>query len=116
MENSLILFIGPPALFQLYVDYGRLTEATNLLLEYMKSFASSKPADVLKRKKVSGVWFPYTTMERLWWELEKSMNSGWMLEQCQKLKEQLHQALLKHLKLLKVDSDDFLCNWMKEIE
>ncbi|CAA7046484.1 unnamed protein product [Microthlaspi erraticum] len=94
------------SLFQLYVDYGRLTEATNLLLEYMESFASSKPAEVLKRKKVSGVWFPYTTVERLWWELEKTMNSGRMLEQCQKLKEQLHQALLNHLKLLKVDSDD----------
>ncbi|VVB11793.1 unnamed protein product [Arabis nemorensis] len=97
---------SPASLFQLYVDYGRLTEATNLLLEYMESFASSKPAEVLKRKKVSGVWFPYTTVERLWWELEKSMNSGRMLEQCQKLKGQLHQALLKHLKLLKVDSDD----------
>ncbi|XP_024008157.1 nuclear pore complex protein NUP160 [Eutrema salsugineum] len=97
---------SPASLFQLYVDYGRLTEATNLLLEYMESFASSKPAEVLKRKKVSGVWFPYTTVERLWWELEKTMNSGRMLEQCKKLKGQLHQALLNHLKLLKVDSDD----------
>ncbi|KAG5397708.1 hypothetical protein IGI04_019522 [Brassica rapa subsp. trilocularis] len=97
---------SPASLFQLYVDYGRLTEATNLLLEYMESFASSKPAEVLKRKKVSGVWFPYTTVERLWWALEKTMNSGRMLEQCQKLKGQLQQALLNHLKLLKVDSDD----------
>lgn len=32
---------SPASLFQLYVDYGRLTEATNLLLEYMESFASS---------------------------------------------------------------------------
>ncbi|CAH8297272.1 unnamed protein product [Eruca vesicaria subsp. sativa] len=97
---------SPASLFQLYVDYGRLTEATNLLLEYMESFASSKPAEVLKRKKVSGVWFPYTTVERLWWALEKTMNSGRMVEQCQKLKGQLQQALLNHLKLLKVDSDD----------
>ncbi|XP_023645299.1 nuclear pore complex protein NUP160 isoform X3 [Capsella rubella] len=89
---------SPASLFQLYVDYGRLTEATNLLLEYMESFASSKPAEVLKRKKVSGVWFPYTTVERLWWELEKTINSGRMSKQCQKLKAQLHQ--------LKVDSDD----------
>ncbi|KAL1222173.1 Nuclear pore complex protein [Cardamine amara subsp. amara] len=97
---------SPASLFQLYVDYGRLTEATNLLLEYLDSFASSKPAEILKRKKASGVWFPYTTVERLWWELEKTMNSGRMFEQCKKLKEQLHQALLNHLKLLKVDSDD----------
>lgn len=32
---------SPASLLQLYVDYGRLTEATNLLLEYMESFASS---------------------------------------------------------------------------
>lgn len=32
---------SPASLFQLYVDYGRLTEATNLLLEYMEAFASS---------------------------------------------------------------------------
>jgi len=32
---------SPASLFQLFVDYGRLTEATNLLLEYMEAFASS---------------------------------------------------------------------------
>ncbi|KAF8378928.1 hypothetical protein HHK36_028353 [Tetracentron sinense] len=31
---------GPASLFQLYVDCGRYTEATNLLLEYIESFAS----------------------------------------------------------------------------
>lgn len=62
--------------------------------------SKQKPAEVLKRKKVSGVWFPYTTVERLWWALEKTMNSGRMLEQCQKLKGQLQQALLNHLKLV----------------
>jgi len=36
---------SPASLFQLYVDYGRLTEATNLLLEYMESFASSVSYD-----------------------------------------------------------------------
>ncbi|KAL0753645.1 hypothetical protein Bca101_091313 [Brassica carinata] len=123
---------SPASLFQLFVDYGRLTEATNLLLEYMEAFASSellqrlrqdinpqfillhlsiscihmKPAEILKRKKVSGVWFRYTIVERLWWALEKTINSGRMVEQCQKLKGQLHQALLNHLKLLKVDSVD----------
>ncbi|KAF3494081.1 hypothetical protein DY000_02053061 [Brassica cretica] len=97
---------SPASLFQLFVDYGRLTEATNLLLEYMEAFASSKPAEILKRKKVSGVWFRYTIVERLWWALEKTINSGRMVEQCQKLKGQLHQALLNDLKLLKVDSVD----------
>lgn len=31
---------NPASLFRLYVDYGRYTEATNLLLEYIESFAS----------------------------------------------------------------------------
>ena len=31
---------NPASLFRLYVDYGRFTEATNLLLEYTESFAS----------------------------------------------------------------------------
>lgn len=31
---------NPALLFQLYVDYGRYREATNLLLEYIGSFAS----------------------------------------------------------------------------
>ncbi|CDY23094.1 hypothetical protein HID58_079982 [Brassica napus] len=77
---------SPASLFQLFVDYGRLTEATNLLLEYMEAFASS--------------WKDYG------WALEKTINSGRMVEHCQKLKGQLHQALLNHLKLLKVDSVD----------
>ena len=31
---------NPALLFRIYVDYGRYTEATNLLLEYIESFAS----------------------------------------------------------------------------
>lgn len=31
---------NPAALFRLYVDYSRYAEATNLLLEYIESFAS----------------------------------------------------------------------------
>lgn len=32
--------LSPASLFQLYVEYGRYTDATNLLLEYIDSFAS----------------------------------------------------------------------------
>ncbi|KAI3496200.1 hypothetical protein L1887_38554 [Cichorium endivia] len=35
------------SLFQFYVDYGRYAEATNLLLHYIKSVASLRPADVV---------------------------------------------------------------------
>lgn len=31
---------NPALLFRLYVDYGRYTEATNLLLEYIESYVS----------------------------------------------------------------------------
>lgn len=31
---------SPATLLRLYVDYGRYTEATNLLLEYIEAFAS----------------------------------------------------------------------------
>jgi len=31
----------PAALFRLYINYGRHAEATNLLVEYLESFASS---------------------------------------------------------------------------
>lgn len=32
--------VNPASLFRLYVDYGRYAEATNLLLEYIESYAS----------------------------------------------------------------------------
>ncbi|KAI3983809.1 hypothetical protein MKX01_011517 [Papaver californicum] len=93
-------------LFRLYVDYGRFTEATNLLLEYIQAFASLRPVDILKRKKMSAVWFPYTMIERLWCQLEEWKSSGHNSDQCDKLQKLLHGALLNHLKQIKVDSHD----------
>ncbi|KAK1430067.1 hypothetical protein QVD17_12562 [Tagetes erecta] len=97
---------SPASLFQLYVDYGRYPEATNLLLHYIESVASLRPADVIRRKKTFAVWFPYTTIERLWCKLGDLISSGHMVEQCEKLRGMLHMALLNHFKQLKVDSDD----------
>ncbi|XVE89260.1 hypothetical protein DITRI_Ditri19aG0188900 [Diplodiscus trichospermus] len=97
---------SPASLFQLYVDYGRYTEATNLFLEYVEVFASTRPMDIINRKKPSTVWFPYNTLERLWCQLEGLISSGHMVDQCDKLKRLLHGALVNHLKQLKVDSDD----------
>ncbi|PQQ07945.1 hypothetical protein Pyn_11863 [Prunus yedoensis var. nudiflora] len=56
---------NPALLFQLYVDYGRYREATNLLLEYIGLFASMRPADIINRKRPFAVWFPYTAVQRL---------------------------------------------------
>ncbi|KAA8545345.1 hypothetical protein F0562_020129 [Nyssa sinensis] len=94
------------SLFRLYVDYGRYVEATNLLLEYIESFSSKRPAEIILRKRPCAVWFPYTAVERLWCQLEELISLGHMIDQCEKLKKLLHGALQSHLNLLKVDSDD----------
>ncbi|CAI8602479.1 unnamed protein product [Vicia faba] len=97
---------NPASLFQLYVNYGRYAEATYLLLEYLESFASMRPADIVKRKRPFALWFPYTTIEQLLYQLEESIRMGHMVDHCDKLKKMLHGSLLHHLKILKVDSDD----------
>ncbi|XP_012434290.1 nuclear pore complex protein NUP160 isoform X3 [Gossypium raimondii] len=94
------------SLFRLYVDYGRYTEATNLFLEYVEAFASTRPVDIINRKRSSAVWFPYNTVERLWCQLEGLIKSGHMVDQSDKLKSLLYKSLLNHLKQLKVDSVD----------
>lgn len=99
---------NPALLFQLYVDYGRYREATNLLLEYVGSFASMRPADIINRKRPFAVWFPYTAVQRLWCQLEEMISLGHMVDQCNKLKNLLHGALLSHFELVKVDSEDVL--------
>ncbi|KAL5211508.1 hypothetical protein ABZP36_022355 [Zizania latifolia] len=98
----------PAALFRLYINYGRHAEATNLLVEYLESFASSRPVDVLHRKKMSAAWFPYTAIERLWCQLEEMQSAGHSVDQCDKLKKLLHGALMSHLQQVVVDSDDVL--------
>lgn len=103
---------NPASLFCLYVNYGRFVEATNLLLEYIESLASLKPTDVICRKRPCSIWFPYTSVERLWLQLEESIRLGHMIDQCEKLKRLLQGALLKHLNLVKVDSDDVQCSAM----
>ncbi|KAK1370532.1 nuclear pore complex protein NUP160 [Heracleum sosnowskyi] len=99
---------SPASLLQLYVDYGRYAEATNLLLEYIESVASLRPVDIIRRKKAAGVWFPYTTIERLWYRLEEMISSGHMIDHCEKLKKLIEGSLRNHLNMLKVDSDDVL--------
>lgn len=98
----------PAALFRLYTNYGRHAEAANLLVEYLDSFASSRPMDVLHRKKMSAAWFPYTTVERFWCQLEEMQSAGHSADQCDRLKKLLHGALMNHLQQVVVDSEDVL--------
>lgn len=99
---------SPALLFQLYVDYGRYPEATNLLLHYIESLTSLRPADVIRRKRTFAVWFPYTTIERLWCKLGELIKSGHMVDQCEKLRALLQTALQKHFQQLNIDSDDVM--------
>ncbi|KAL3729190.1 hypothetical protein ACJRO7_026308 [Eucalyptus globulus] len=97
---------NPASLFQLFVDYERYTEATHLLLEYIESFASVRPAHVIHRKRPSAMWFPYSTVERLWCHLEELTRSDHMAGQWQKLQKLLHTTLLSHLKQVLSSSVD----------
>ncbi|KAJ1277864.1 hypothetical protein BS78_04G035900 [Paspalum vaginatum] len=98
----------PAALFRLYINYGRNAEATNLLVEYLESFASSRAANVLHRKKMSAAWFPYTAIERLWCQLAEMQRAGHSVDQCDRLKKLLDGALSNHLQQVVVDSKDVL--------
>lgn len=98
---------SPASLLCLYIEYGRYNEATNLLLKYMGAYASMRPVDIINRKRPFATWFPYTLMERLWCQLDDlaNSNSGLVVDQCDKLKRLLREALFNHLKLLKEDSE-----------
>uniref|UniRef100_A0A7N0SZS4 NUP160 C-terminal TPR domain-containing protein n=1 Tax=Kalanchoe fedtschenkoi TaxID=63787 RepID=A0A7N0SZS4_KALFE len=97
---------SPAMLFQIYVACGRYTEATNLLLEYIESCAATRPSDIIHRKKASAIWFPYTKIQHLCFQLDQMIKSGRMVDQCNKLKGRIYTALEKHLKMVKVDSED----------
>lgn len=97
---------NPASLLRLYVDYGRLPEATNLLLEFIESYASTRPNELVRRKRPSAVWFPYTTIERLWVQLEEHISKNYKVDQCQKMKTLLQGALQGHLSKLREDSAD----------
>lgn len=59
-----------------------------------------RPVDIIHRKKMSAIWFPYTTIEHLWCQLEETKSSGHMVDQCDKLKRILQGALGSHLNLV----------------
>lgn len=59
-----------------------------------------RPADIIRRKKPFAVWFPYTTVERLLYQLEELIKMGHMVDQCDKLKKMLHGSLHSHLMLV----------------
>lgn len=59
-----------------------------------------RPADIIRRKRPFALWFPYTTIERLLYQLEELIRMGHMVDHCDKLKKMLHGSLLNHLKMV----------------
>ncbi|GKA89298.1 nuclear pore complex protein NUP160 isoform X2 [Tanacetum coccineum] len=99
---------SPASLFQLYVDYGRYAEATNLLLHYIEAFTSLGPAGTIHMEETFALWFPYTTIERLWFILGELIKSGHKVAQCEEQKSVLKAALRKYFRQLNLDPDAVL--------
>ncbi|XP_078447817.1 SUPPRESSOR OF AUXIN RESISTANCE1 isoform X2 [Wolffia australiana] len=100
----------PATLLRLYIDYGRYAEATTVLLEYLESMNSTRPGEILRRKRMSAIFFPYTAIERLWCLLDEAQSSGHLVDECDRLKGLMKAALLDHLNQVKVDSEDALAS------
>jgi len=94
----------PAALLRIYLDFDRLAEATNLVLEYFRAWTNLRPADVIKRKHMCAVWFPYTLLDRL----QSCLSTSSDLAIREKLQDSLKCALQSHFKQVKVDSDDVM--------
>ncbi|CAM8909130.1 unnamed protein product [Rhodiola kirilowii] len=75
---------------------------TNLLLEYIESYATIRPNDIVHRKKTSAAWFPYTTVEHLCFQLDQMIKLGRMVDQCNKLKMQIYTTWKNILRCLKL--------------
>jgi hypothetical protein len=59
-----------------------------------------RPEDIVRRKRPFALWFPYTTIEQLLYQLEELIRMGHMVDHCDKLKKMLHGSLLNHLKMV----------------
>ncbi|CAM6030468.1 unnamed protein product [Sphagnum balticum] len=92
----------PAALLRIYLDFERFAEATSLVLEYIQAWSSLRPADIIKRKHMCAVWFPYTLLDRL----QRCLASSSDTELRENLQGSLKIALQNHFKQVKVDSDD----------
>ena len=54
------------------------------------------PAGIIHMEETSAVWFPYTTIERLWSKLGELIKSGHNTSQCEEQKSLLKAALRKY--------------------
>eukprot|EP00250_Pteridium_aquilinum_P008072 c17647_g1_i1 orf=202-4674(+) len=93
---------NPSALLRIYLDFGRVTEAAMLFLDYVKAWSNLLPGDVIKRKKMCGVWFPYTLVDRL----KGCLSELKRCEQVERLERLLESSLSRHFDQAHTDSSD----------
>ncbi|KAJ7548231.1 hypothetical protein O6H91_07G003400 [Diphasiastrum complanatum] len=99
----------PAALLRIYIDHERVLEATSLLMEFLKAWASLRPVDVIKRKSMCAVWFPYTLIDRLQGRLsELASSKSDQGVHYQNLKRLLSSAVQSHLNQIRIDSKDLV--------
>ncbi|KAH7286776.1 hypothetical protein KP509_32G022400 [Ceratopteris richardii] len=92
----------PSSLFRLYLDFGRVTDAALLFLEYMKARCNLSAASIVKRKKMCSVWFPYTLVDRLRGCLSDAKESL----QVKGLQNAVESCLALYFEQVKTDSMD----------
>lgn len=94
-----------PAKFMQHMIYVHVAETVIILVCCAFTYVANvhilqRPADIVKRKRPFALWFPYTTIEQLLYQLEESIRMGHMVDHCDKLKKMLHGSLLNHLKIV----------------
>lgn len=67
-------------------------------LSHLIVFSSQRTVNIMKRKKMSSICFPHVAVERLWCHLQDAQTSGYMINQCDKLKNLLNSSIDNHLK------------------
>ena len=94
---------------QIYmVCYAAAVILVHYVFNSVANIVLQRPADIIRRKRPLAVWFPYTTIERLLYQLEELIRMGHMVDHCDKLKKMLHGSLQNHLKMVGILSSSYV--------
>ncbi|KAG4970554.1 hypothetical protein JHK84_036650 [Glycine max] len=94
---------------QIYmVCYAAAVILVRYVFNSVANIVLQRPADIIRRKRPLAVWFPYTTIERLLYQLEELIRMGHMVDHCDKLKKMLHGSLQNHLKMVGILSSSYV--------
>lgn len=90
------------------VRYAAAVILVHYVFNSVANIVLQRPADIIRRKRPLAVWFPYTTIERLLYQLDELIRMGRMVDHCDKLKKMLHDSLQNHLKMVGIMSSSFV--------